>query len=452
MPKLGIEIKNNVPSNISDFKKLDGSIDRVGKSVDTTQTKIKGLGSGLSKALGAFAIGGAVQKGISVIANDIEKAAADTVKNNRSAAQLYGQLGLKGVEAARSLATGEGFDLQRTQQLINDISSGTTASGIPFIEQQRLATLAIRAEKTVGIPAEVISGVGSKFINAAPGQFATQGGAKSVTNLIRGIGEFGNIPSLSDIRQGAQVVAAGAAADIPVPASESSAVFAFLTGSQDTSTAGASGAALLRKYQVLGGEKTFTQWLDDLLPLPAKDLQKMLGDAGAVGAVLAIKANPAGYRSIRKGLDERVSNPKSIIQKEFKKKLGEDKVFAATQAIDRANIANSVGATTDEALAILQASQKVGGVEDRFVAGATELGVGALDFVTRGLSFGQFGAEDVIGEGAVKTIESVSDRNIRELSNKDVAFETIGALREVTGAVQSKTAVDQVIQKTGGNY
>jgi len=452
MPKLGINIENNIPSNISDFKKLDRAVDKVGDSVDNTRTKIGKMGKGLTQALGAFAIGGAIQKGISVIADDISKAAADTVRNNKSSAQLFGQLGIEGVNQARALATSEGFDIARTQQLINDIESGTAASGVSTVEKKRLATLAIRAEKSVGIPANVISAVGSQLINAAPAQFAQQGGAVAATNLTRAIGRAGDLPNLSDISFAGGAIAAGAAADIPVRASESAAVFTFLTGTagKEKATAGTSAKALLKKYQVLGGEKSFTDWLDSLLPLSSAELLKKLGDAEAVAAVNAIKANPAGYRSIRKSLDDAVSNPQSIINKEFKNRLKVDKVFAATQAIDRANIANTVGSTESEALAILQAGQKVGGVADRFVAGATQLGVGALDFAAKGLSFGQLGAVDVLGQENVGLQESVTNRNITELANREQAAATIGALRDVTSAVQSNNATEQVTRKTVG--
>jgi hypothetical protein len=447
MPKLGIEIENNVNKNVSDFNKLDRSVDRVGKSVDQTSKKIKGMGSGLSKALGAFAIGGAIQKGINIIASDIEKAAADTVKNNRSSALLFGQLGVKGVEAARSLAVAEGFDLQRTQQLIFDIESGTAASGISTIEKNRLATLAIRAEKAIGISETVTSRTGSQFINAAPGQFAQQGGSVAVTNLIRGIGALGNIPTSTDIRQGAGAVATGAAADIPVRASESAAVFTFLTGSQIPATAGTSAKALLKKYQTLGGTKTFTEWLDDLLPLSAAELLKKLGDQEAVGAVGAIKANPKGYRLIRQGLDDAVSNPQSSINKEFKNRLRVDKVFAATQALDRSNISNSVGSTTGEALSIIQAQLTTDTLGDRFVAGATDIFASVGELREKIANAGGNEFEDTEFTDLAR---GVSDRNIRELANKELAADQIGAIREMTSATQSSNATNQVTRKTEG--
>lgn len=457
MPKLGIDITNNIDSNISDFKKLDKTVDKVGRSVDNTKSKIGGLGAGLKKALGAFAVGGAIQKGIGMIAEDINKAAENTLKNNMSSAQLFGQLGIEGVEAARNLATSEGFDIARTQQLINDISSGTSASGISFEEQKRLGTLAIRAEKAVGIPANVISSVGAQLINAAPNQFAKSGGAVAATNLTRAIGRAGDLPNLSDISYAGGAIAAGAAADIPVRASESASVFTFLTGSagKEKSKAGTSAEALLRKYQVLGGNKSFTEWLDGLLPLSAAELQKYLGDQGAVGAVLAIKANPNGYKRIRNDLDNAVSNKSSIINKEYKNRLEVDKVFAAKQAIDRANIGNSVGSTESEALSILESQQRTSSFGDRFEAGAPQLGVGALDFLTRGLTFGAFGAGDVIGEDTVRLQESVSDRNVSEMARRDMAAETISGISKTlqnnTNAMQSMNKNVQINSKVGGS-
>lgn len=442
MPKLGIDIENNIASNVTDFKKLDKSVNKVGTTVDNTSAKIKGMGDGLKKALGAFAIGSAIQKGISIMADDISKAAENTLKNNRSSAQLFGQLGIEGVQRARTLATSEGFDISRAQQLINDISSGSSAAGVSELEQRRLATIAIRGEKAVGIPADVTSSVGTQLFNAAPSQFAVPGGAVAATNLARGIGRLGDLPRLSDISFAGEAIAAGAAADIPVPASESAAVFTTLTGAagKQKETAKTQAAGLLRKYQVLGGSMSFTEWLDSLIPLSAADLQKKLGDQSAVSAVLGIKSNLGKYKSIRTELDQAVSNPQSKIMQEFKNRMKVDKVFAATQAVEQADVKNTVGSTESEALAIIASQQKSQSFGERIEAGLPLLVSGSLDRIVKSFTHGSFGIGDIIGEDNLNLVESVSDRNIAEMTNRDIAAQTINALRGVNQAVQANTS------------
>jgi len=448
MPKLGIDIENNIPSNVTDFKKLDKAVNKVGATVSNTNTKIKGMGDGLKKALGAFALGSAIQKGISTIADDISKAADNAIKNNRSSAQLFGQLGIKGVEAARRLATDEGFDISRAQQLINDISSGASVAGVSDLEQRRLATIAVRGEKAVGIDANITASVATQLFNAAPAQFAVPGGAVAATNLARGIGRLGDLPNLSDISLAGEAIEAGAAADIPVPASESAAVFTTLTGSagKQKETAKTKAAGLMRKYQVLGGSKSFTEWLDSLLPLPAAQLQKILGDQSAVAAVLGIKSNIGKYKSIRRQLDEAVSNPQSTIMQEFKNRLKVDDVFAARQAVEQADVRNSVGSTSAEAVAIIQAQQKSASFGERVDAGLAAAGGLALELIARGGSGGSRGAGQVFGQENVDLIDSIVDRNITEMTNRDIAAQTIGALRGVTQAVQSNTSTVETNQ------
>jgi len=73
MPKLGIQIDNNINKTTSDWKQLNKQVDITERGIDKVESNSAKLGKTMATSFKIFLLGGAVQKGFSKLLSDIDE-------------------------------------------------------------------------------------------------------------------------------------------------------------------------------------------------------------------------------------------------------------------------------------------------------------------------------------------------------------------------------------------
>jgi len=286
MPKLGIEIDNNIKQTTNDFKQLNTTIKKTGTDVDTVGGKMKKMGGLLRTALAGSATLLAM-KALKQVVDDVNKQMDEGATKTLNYAQqlkglyaLAGQGGIqRGIRLSKQLAE-KGVAPAQTLAGLQSTISG--ASSLTAEEQDEIQVqAATQFEAGVG-DFDIIRNLITRTIATNPETFKGKQGVIAASNFIqKTIKESG-------------VLASGAKAAIkPIAVSESTglgpsqtgAAFAVLT--QNKVSAEESGTAIetlafkYAEYTEKGGKLGWEDWLKAMSVLPILTQKKLLGEIGA---------------------------------------------------------------------------------------------------------------------------------------------------------------------------
>jgi len=298
MPKLSIDVDNNIKQTSSDFKKLNTNINQTGREVDQAETKNKKFGLTLKNALGGAATllaAKAIRDSIGLIANDMDEATRKTLTFAQSLKGLYALAGQSGINRGRGLAVelaGRGITASQTGQALQGIISG--APTLSSSQQDQVAREAAALDEAGAVPFQTAANLISKLISSNPQQFGGAGGVKAAANFVqKTVQESGVLAEQAK----AFIKPASVAVSTGISTAELSASFATLTtgkvGAEESATTISNLGFKYKEYTDGGGKLGFTEWITSLAALPAKEQKAIVGEDGikALGVLSGGAAN-----------------------------------------------------------------------------------------------------------------------------------------------------------------
>jgi len=443
MPKLGIQIDNNIKQTTSDFKKLNTTIDGTGKEVDKVESKTKKFGATLKTALAGTATllaAKAIKDSINLIGRDMDEATRKTLTFASSLKGLFALAGQSGIQRGRKLATelaGRGITAAQTGQALQGIISG--APTLSAAQQDQVAREAAALDEAGAVPFDTASNLISKLISSNPKEFGGAGGVKAAANFVqRTVQESGVLAGQAK----AFIKPASVAASTGISASELSASFATLTtgkvGAEESATTISNLAFKYKEYTDGGGTLGFTEWVSSIALLPAKQQKAIVGEDGqkALGVLAGGAANTARVtRSLGRAKKAGVGGASfgsAIVQE----------VEAENADIALANIKRRTLAQQSlEAAGIAEAGlvERFGLQAERFGKNIVGVGAGTAGAIASELP----GGFQDIGAG----LSAASERAFESVERIDRTDALIGQL---SSSVQSQNATNQVTRKTQG--
>ena len=285
MPRLGIELDNNIKKTTSDFKQLNTQVDKTGKGVRDVDKSTSGLGKTMANSFKLFLIGGALERGFSKILSDVDNAN----RKAKALADSYRTLRFLGTE--EDIASAKATTKQLAEQFgISPSLVGPTAAEVKSTAGD--FSTQTRARILMGSGAAQAGGIGDfrKFAATTTQmallnkQFQTPEGIGMVENLLsQGITEAKLDPSEIDILGSAVISGTGAG----LSEAESIAQFAgltTLTTTKDDAKEKFKQVAL--QYTKSGARAkgiSFNDWIDiiaktsfDKLPEPLQTLHSLI--------------------------------------------------------------------------------------------------------------------------------------------------------------------------------
>jgi len=285
MPKLGIEIDNNIKQTSNDFKNLNTNIKKTGTEVDTVGGKMKKMGGLLRTALAGSATLLAMKqlKGvIDDVNKQMDEGATKTLNYTQQLKGLYALAGQGGIQRGLRLSrqlVDKGVTPGQTLAGLQATISG--ASSLTAAEQDEIQVqAATQFEAGVG-DFDVIRNLITRTIATNPDTFKGKKGVIAASNFIQ-----------KTIKESGVLAGEAKAAIKPIAVSEStglgpsqtSAAFAVLT--QNKVSADESGTAIeslafrYALYADNGGKLGWEDWLKAMSVLPRTTQKKLLGEIG----------------------------------------------------------------------------------------------------------------------------------------------------------------------------
>jgi len=149
MPKLGIELNNDINKTTNDFKKLNKTVDKTAEGVDKIDSRSKKLGKTMSTSFKAFLVGGAVQLGFKALLKDIDesnKKAAVLTESLKTLRFLGSEADVASAKRLQKSLAGEfGFSPSRVGAIAAEVKS--TAGDFDVATREQIVAQAAAAEK-----------------------------------------------------------------------------------------------------------------------------------------------------------------------------------------------------------------------------------------------------------------------------------------------------------------
>ena len=281
MPRLGIELDNDINKTTNDFKKLNSEVDKTDKGVNKIDKSSQQLGKTMSTAFKAFLIGGALQKGFAKIIDDIDK-------GNRKAKEL--------ADSLRTLRfLGDDAEIASNRRLQQRLAKfGIGAQEVGPVQAEVLSTaggldIATREQILAGSAAGAAGGVGSfQGLSAATAsvatlspQFQSAEGITQVQNLLtQGITEAKLDPS--QVEKLGRTIAIGFGAGLTP--SESLSAFAILSRVNSPDEANSKFQQLTRLWISTGAKGQGFSFLEYVLAVGGKTDQQRTSEERTLGA------------------------------------------------------------------------------------------------------------------------------------------------------------------------